>query len=616
MPEHLGRTETEATPMWFGSDDRPLFGWLHLPVGGAVSGGVVLCQPLGIEAICVYYSYRLLADELAARGLAVLRFDYDGTGDSAGHETDPGRVEDWLASVGTATDTLLGTGVTRVGLVGLRIGGLFAAQEAVRRGGVDALVLWDACLSGRAFLREQRFLRVLSAGGGVADGGGGRDSSDDEAVEAPGLRFEPETVRALADLDLTRTDGPLAARTLVLTPPDLSRPRRLQRRLEGHQVEWHEATGQDRLLDSRLQEPPLDTIGRTADWLAAALGGEPVTAEVGALAPTTVVGRTGSGRPVVERTVRLGSLGLFGILTEPADGATGPVIVLVDEGNTHHIGQARIWVDLARRLAPAGLRVLRFDLSGNGDSGARPGQPTHVARAPEAIDDVYEAMCGVSPEDPSEVVLVGFCSGAYQVLEQALVHPPTGICVINPSFSFRPPEPTGTSARPARQITRSWFVRLVEAPLRRLVRDRSSVGLGRWMNALEVGTWPVALAKRHPGIPSAVWWTVNRTLLENPAVGTLERVVDQGVDTLLVCGPGDLLPVSLGSEGRIRRLKTSRDFHLELLDELDHASWVKRQRERLIEVVDAYLVARYAGAGTGTGASTGPDRPVAVSLAR
>ena len=170
MPEHLGRTETEATPMWFGSDDRPLFGWLHLPVGGAVSGGVVLCQPLGIEAICVYYSYRLLADELAARGLAVLRFDYDGTGDSAGHETDPGRVEDWLASVGTATDTLLGTGVTRVGLVGLRIGGLFAAQEAVRRGGVDALVLWDACLSGRAFLREQRFLRVLSAGGGAAEG--------------------------------------------------------------------------------------------------------------------------------------------------------------------------------------------------------------------------------------------------------------------------------------------------------------------------------------------------------------------------------------------------------------------------------------------------------------
>ncbi len=432
-------------------------------------------------------------------------------------------------------------------------------------------------------------------------------------MEAPGLRFEAETVTALADLDLTRTDGPLAARTLVLTPPDLSRPRRLQRRLEGHQVDWQEATGQDRLLDSRLQEPPLDAIGRTADWLAQALDGDPVTATLPPGAPTTVVG-TRSGRTVVERTVRLGSLGLFGIVTEPDHGVTGPTIVLVDEGNTHHIGQARIWVDLARRLAPAGLRVLRFDLSGNGDSGARPGQRTHVARAPEAIGDVYEAMRGISPEDPSDVVLVGFCSGAYQVAEQALVHPPTGICVINPSFSFLPPEPTGTSTRLARQITRRWFVRLVGAPLRRLARDRSSVELDRWMKALEVGTWPVALAKRHPGIPSAVWWTVNRTLLENPGIGTLERIVDQGVDTLLVCGPGDFLPVSLGSEGRIRRLRTSRDFHLELLDELDHASWVQRQRQRLIDVVEGYLVARYGSAGTGEGPS--PYRATATSLAR
>ncbi len=48
----------------------------------------MLCQPLGIESICVYYSYRLLAE----RGLAVLRFDYDGTGDSTGQETDPDRV--------------------------------------------------------------------------------------------------------------------------------------------------------------------------------------------------------------------------------------------------------------------------------------------------------------------------------------------------------------------------------------------------------------------------------------------------------------------------------------------------------------------------------------------
>jgi alpha-beta hydrolase superfamily lysophospholipase len=570
--------------LWFGPEDRALFGWLHLPADGVVRGGVVLCQPLGIEAICTYYTYRLLAEALANRGLAVLRFDYDGTGDSCGHETDPDRVEDWLSSLAAATDVLLGTGVTRLGLVGVRMGGLFAAHEAARRGGVDALVLWDACLSGSAFLREQRFLRLLS---------GSADGPEDDAVEAPGLRFEPETVKALADVDLTRTEGRLADRTLVLTPPDLSRPRRLQRRLDGHPVDWQEATGQDRLLDSSLQAPPLDTIGRIADWLSEALDGSAVTATAPPPTPTAVVGRTGSGQSVMERTVGLGSLNLFGIVTEPAGGASGPTVVLVDEGNTHHIGQARIWVDLARRLSRSGLRVLRFDLSGNGDSDARPGQTTHVARAPEAIEDVYEAMRGISPEDPTDVVLVGFCSGAYQVIEQALAHPPRGICVINPSFSFRPPEPDGTSDRAARQITKRWFVRLVDLPLRWLVRDRNPAETSRWAKALDVGTWPVALAKRHPGIPSAVWWTVNHTLLENTGVGSLERIVDEGVDTMLVCGPGDFLPVSLGSEGRIRKLRTSRHFHLELLDELDHASWVRRQRERLVEVVDSYLATEY-----------------------
>ena len=58
-------------------------------------------------------------------------------GDSAGGETDPGRVDAWLSSVTAAVDELAATGVPRIGLVGIRMGGLFAAHEAARRGGVD-----------------------------------------------------------------------------------------------------------------------------------------------------------------------------------------------------------------------------------------------------------------------------------------------------------------------------------------------------------------------------------------------------------------------------------------------------------------------------------------------
>ena len=588
MEEQPEAPPSTATPLWFGPADRQLFGWMHLPADRAVHGGVVLCQPLGIEAICAYFTYRLLAERLADRGLAVLRFDYDGTGDSCGGETDPDRLEHWLASVTAATDVLAASGVTALGLVGMRLGGLFAAHEAARRGGVDALVLWDPSVSGRSFLREQRFLRQMSSTGG---------ETGDDAVEAPGLRFEVETVKTLGDLDLVEMEGTLARRTLVLLPRDLSRPKRLERRLEGAPVEWQEATGQDRLLDSRLQEPALEVVGRLTNWLGTALRGAPVPVPV-PHRPTATVGRDHAGAPITEHPVRLGSLGLFGMVTESGPTGARPTIVLVTEGNTHHIGQARIWVDLARRLGAAGFRVLRFDLSGNGDSGTRPGQVAHVSRAVEAIDDVYQAMVGISPGAPRDVVLVGFCSGAYQVLEQALAHPPRGISVINPSVSFSPPEPAGTAARPARQVTRRWFATLAGAPMRWALRTRDPIESQRWSRALQVGTWPAALAKRHPRLPSWLWPLVNHTLLQNTGISTLEHIVAAGVDTQLVVGPGDLLPIALGAEGRIRKLQGSGRFHLEELSELDHASWVMGQRHLLVDVVEAHVVGTFGPAPT------------------
>ena len=149
-------------------------------------------------------------------------------------------------------------------------------------------------------------------------------------------------------------EGPLADRTLVLVPPGRSRPRGLQRRLEGLPVEWQEATGQDLLLDSHLQEPPVDTIGRIAEWLAGAVDAEPTTV-ARPIDSSVAVERTALGQPVIERSVSLGPLGLFGIVTESEVAPATPTIVLVNEGNTHHIGQSRIWVDLARRLGHRGL---------------------------------------------------------------------------------------------------------------------------------------------------------------------------------------------------------------------------------------------------------------------
>ncbi|MCU1487507.1 MAG: hypothetical protein JWN67_4253, partial [Actinomycetia bacterium] len=105
------------TPTWFGPVDRPLFGWLHAPDGGTARAGVVLCPPTGYEAVCSHRTLRVVAERLAELGIAALRFDYDGTGDSAGRHDDPGRVDAWVGSVEAATTLLRAAGAPVVAAV-------------------------------------------------------------------------------------------------------------------------------------------------------------------------------------------------------------------------------------------------------------------------------------------------------------------------------------------------------------------------------------------------------------------------------------------------------------------------------------------------------------------
>ena len=149
-------TNLAKAPLYFGTPERPMFGFYHPPAGSRVRGtGVLLCNPLGDDLIRAHRPFRHLAEELSAAGFPVLRFDFDGTGDSAGDERDPNRVATWRADVGRAAAELRArSGVERLALVGLRLGGTFAALGAADLGGVDTLVLWGAYDNGGAFVSE------------------------------------------------------------------------------------------------------------------------------------------------------------------------------------------------------------------------------------------------------------------------------------------------------------------------------------------------------------------------------------------------------------------------------------------------------------------------------
>ena len=76
----------------------PLFAWLH-PGPSGCGHAVVFCPPAGHEQVHAHRAWRHLAEAVAGAGLPVLRFDYHGTGDSAGTDEDPHRLAAWRQDV-------------------------------------------------------------------------------------------------------------------------------------------------------------------------------------------------------------------------------------------------------------------------------------------------------------------------------------------------------------------------------------------------------------------------------------------------------------------------------------------------------------------------------------
>lgn len=146
------------TPLLFGPASRQLFGLYHPAQGGADGGlALLICPPFGHEAIRSHRLFRALADRLAQAGAAVLRFDYFGTGDAPGDDTD-GEFEGWRRDVCAAHEELRRrTGARRIVWLGARLGATLAVLAA-RNGRCDParLLLWDPILSGTTYLQELR----------------------------------------------------------------------------------------------------------------------------------------------------------------------------------------------------------------------------------------------------------------------------------------------------------------------------------------------------------------------------------------------------------------------------------------------------------------------------
>ncbi|MEI6253193.1 MAG: hypothetical protein WCP30_10335 [Mycobacteriaceae bacterium] len=403
-------------PTFFGPADSPLFGVVHLPADRRIRGGVIICSSLGKQAMDSAVVERILACDLADRGFGVLRFDYLCTGDSAYPQTRADAVEYWRRSIGYAIDYLTDAGAGRITAIGMRAGGILLGNylqtpQPVEQAPVDQVVYLDPVGSGRRYLREQQALFRMSVGEDAIP-----DGEPDDPVSIIGARLNAVAVGEFSALTLTCQRPDSIEHLLVLRTVASDRGVTALAATEGVQ-----STSVEGLIEfdqpAEVSSPlPFAAIEAVVDWVdrtTSATDRRPVKAPYRDTARMPVNGTTEPG-VVVERIETIDESGLFTIRTMPenATPGDGEVVLFYGTANDPHVGPAREWVELSRRIAQRGAQAVRWDRTGVGQSGGvrrEHWQPmysrTYVA---EAVTVARHAA-----RDTARLRSVGICSGSW-----------------------------------------------------------------------------------------------------------------------------------------------------------------------------------------------------------
>ena len=394
------------------------FGWLHLPdpaVG--VRAGFVLCPPLGREAHSAHRPLVHFADMLAARGLAVLRYDHLGAGDSLDVPEGGDVWSEWRAGIPLAAAFLRANTPARTLIVGgLGLGASLAALEW-RRARAGALMLLAPVTKGRTWIRELRLTANILRGGSQGEA---------EVLEAAGLVLSPDLVTRVQSLDLNELTELPEAVFLAEASPGAKLADRL--RSHGARVQATMFEDYERLMrDAFANAFPQALFERATDWAEGLVRRSGTSPRACVPPPSTAL----RGPGWQERPVEFGA-GLRGVLCTPEGLASRRAVVLANTGGDPRPGVGRFAVQASRALARRGVGALRFDFAGIGDSAFQGAWRSHVYLTPRA-EDFAAAIELLDRNGYDEPLLAGVCSGAYHALHAALADERiAGVFAVNP----------------------------------------------------------------------------------------------------------------------------------------------------------------------------------------
>lgn len=147
-------------PFYFGDSASPRYGVFHPPIAGTRQDvGVLICSPIAQEYMRSHWALRQCAELMSKAGFPVMRFDYFGTGNSAGEYSDS-HLDIWVSDTKTAIDELMAqSGVSKVSIVGLRFGAMIASLVSDHVS-VQDVVLWDPIQYGLRYLTSLKVMHL------------------------------------------------------------------------------------------------------------------------------------------------------------------------------------------------------------------------------------------------------------------------------------------------------------------------------------------------------------------------------------------------------------------------------------------------------------------------
>ena len=619
---HGAQTQPDAesvrrTAFYLKSQGQPLFAWLHHRVEQTgFDHGVIICPPIGYEQLHSHRSLRHLADRLAHDAVPVLRFDWHGTGDSAGVDEDARRLAAWLANVRDAVQWMRQRlGCRQISLIGLRLGGSLAALTAADLE-IDNLVLWAPVTKGRAYVRE---MKAISLTAETAP----RIAPDaDGSIEAAGFVLSSETAADLSQIDLLRCN-PQCRRVLLVSRDDLPNDVRLSDHLSatGVCVEQIAVPGFAQMMaEPHRSQIPETAIRQIATWLIQKISAEAAPTsviDISSATPTETLMSSATSplhnngdQYFRESAIRISTQpDLFGIVCEPDTPVAKdlPLVVLLNAGSSYRIGPGRLYVFLARQLASQGFRTVRLDFCGLGDSVSPDSKHENDPHPATAFRDIELALRHLQHRfGATRIVLMGLCSGAYAAFQSAAqIQNPVLVesVLINP-LTFFWKDGMSLEASPVKQLlSNHYYSWAAMQPTKwlKLFSGRSKTGIVEatkiaWQR-LRICCWPKPAVRTSPNADTDTVELGHPQ--EEDVPGDLDRIVSSRRTLAMffaTTDPGYSI-LTFYAKRKVKQLRQSGRLNVSFIPDADHTFSTRAARQTLSREISDYLCQRYKTRG-------------------